>query len=185
MYYCCTQQQQLLSSGSKQQPARHCKPSSHHCPHHHLVVHHHPHIRYGDQSRLGAVYTRAVPCSIYLGLCLFVFLLCVTPPPAAVAAVFFSKRKLAWSVSETKLVNPKSIHLIGVLRFLKIGLGLTAHHRGSRVCDVKPDTCGDGTCSCRMRCMDRAVTAHRKKSPCTRHACCRIKVNEIMGMGKF
>ena len=77
------------------------------------------------------------PCSICLGLCLFVLLRCVKAPPAA--TVFFYKRKLAWSVSETKHVNPKSIHPIGVLIFLKIDLGLRTRHRGRRVCDVKPD----------------------------------------------
>ena len=100
--------------------------------------------------------------------------------PVCVSALRYtaaSRRRLfffheSWHGLFPKQVNPKSIHLIifGVLRFLKIDLGLTTHHRGRRVCDVKPDTCGNGTCSCRMRYMDpRAVTAHGKNSACARH----------------
>ena len=169
LYYCCTQQQLPLSSNSKQQPARHCS-------------------RQAITATTTTWWSTIIPMvgtatnpawerymrgqcrvlRIYLGLCLFVFLRCVMPPPAA--AVFFFARNLAWSVSQTKHANPKSIHLIGVLRFFNFDPGLTTHHPGRRVLNGKPGACGDGTCSCHMRYMDRAVTAHGKKTVCTRHA---------------
>ena len=77
--------------------------------------------------RVGSILVCACLCSCAA--------LCRRPPPPP---SFFFQVKPAWSVSETKHVNPKSIHLIGVLRFLKINPGLTTHHRGRRVCDVKP-----------------------------------------------